>query len=135
MKYISESNDFKQILLERFLKYVKIWTESSSQKADAGIIPSEERERDLAHILADEMNALGMENVNITDECYTYGCLPASKGFESVSPFCLLAHIDTVEEVTGRDVKPLVHENYDGTPIKLNCGVVLDCNNLAWRGR
>ena len=129
MKYISESNDFKQILLERFLKYVKIWTESSSQKADAGIIPSEDRERDLAHMLADEMNALGMENVNITDECYTYGCLPASKGFESVSPFCLLAHIDTVEEVTGRDVKPLVHENYDGTPIKLNCGVVLDCKS------
>ena len=126
MKYISKSEDFRQTLLERFLKYVRVWTESSSEKADAGIIPSEERERDLAYILADEMKAIGMKNVLITDECYTYGFLPASDGFENVSPFCLLAHIDTVEEVTGKDVKPCVHENYDGSPIKLNCGVILD---------
>lgn len=90
MKYISKSEDFRQTLLERFLKYVRVWTESSSEKADAGIMPSEERERDLAYILADEMKAIGMKNVLITDECYTYGFLPASDGFENVSPFACL---------------------------------------------
>ena len=89
-------------------------------------MPSEERERDLARILADEMRALGMEAVRITDECYTYGFLPPSSGFEDAPPFCLLAHIDTVEEVTGKNVNPIVHRNYDGKRIDLHCGVQLD---------
>ena len=127
MKYISENDGLRAALLERFLKYVRVWTESSSQKADAGIIPSEERERDLAQILAAELKALGLQNVCVTDACYTYGVLPASSGFENTPPFCLLAHIDTVEEVTGKDVNPLVHEKYDGKAIALKCGVVLDC--------
>ncbi|MGP1457952.1 MAG: peptidase T [Treponema sp.] len=132
MKYISENGELRTALLERFLKYVRVWTESSSEKADAGLIPSEERERDLARILAEEMKAIGMQNVCITDECYTYGALPASSGFENAPPFCLLAHVDTVEEVTGKNVNPLVHENYDGAPIALQCGVTLNCKNDAY---
>lgn len=126
MKYISDDNEASNGLLERFLRYVKVWTESCSQKAEKGIMPSEERERDLARMLADEMRALGMEAVRITDACYTYGFLPPSSGFEDAPPFCLLAHIDTVEEVSGKDVKPIVHRNYDGKRIALQCGVTLD---------
>ena len=72
------------------------------------------------------MKILGMEGITVTDKCYTYGFLPASGGLESAESLCLLAHIDTVEEVSGKDVKPQVHENYSGEKITLASGDTLD---------
>lgn len=123
MNYVTKDSDIQKSLLDRFIKYVKIWTESSSQKADEGMIPSEQREFDLAKQLSAELTVMGLQKVQITENCYTYASLSASKGCEKVPPFCLLAHIDTVEEVTGKDVKPIIHPSYDGTPIDLQCGV------------
>ena len=128
MKFITKDSSFQKDLLDRFIKYVKIWTESDSAKADEGIIPSTERQRDLADVLTAEMKLLGMQDVQTTNDCYTYGFLPATKGYENVPSFCVLAHIDTVEEVTGRDVKPIIHAGYDGAKIFLNCNVCLDPN-------
>lgn len=123
MNYITDDSKIQGQLLDRFIKYVKTWTESNSEKADSGIIPSEERERDLAKQLAAELTVMGLQDVQITPECYTYAWLPASKGFENKPSFCLLAHIDTVEEVTGKDVKPIIYPKYDGAVIDLQCGV------------
>jgi tripeptide aminopeptidase len=124
------SDIFKTIyansLLERFLRYVKTYSESDSAKADAGIQPSTPWQKDMAALLLSELNALGLQDVQTTEWCYTYGRLPASPGMENVSPICLLAHIDTVEEVTGKDVKPIVHKDYDGKAITLPYGNVLD---------
>lgn len=126
MKYLSEEKSVQKDLLDRFIKYVKIWTESDSAKADEGVMPSTERQRDLAEILSAEMKLFGMQGVQTTESCYTYGFLPSSEGCEDVPSFCVLAHIDTVEEVTGRDVKPIIHTGYDGAKIFLNCDVCLD---------
>ena len=126
MIYIVDNSDIQASLLDRFIKYVKIWTESCSKNADDGIIPSEKREFDLAKQLAAELTVMGLQNVQTTDNCYTYAFLPASKGYEKVPAFCLLSHIDTVEEVSGKDVKPIIHAEYDGTPIDLLNGVRLD---------
>lgn len=123
MKHVTKNSDIQKSLLERFLKYVKIWTESNGEKADAGVMPSEDRQFDLAKQLVAELTVMGMQDIQTTENCYTYAYLPATKGFESVPPFCLLAHIDTVDEVSGKDVKPMVHPEYDGTPIDLQCGV------------
>lgn len=123
MNYITDDSKIQGELLDRFIKYVKIWTESNGEKADSGIMPSEERERDLAKQLAAELTVMGLQDVQTTPECYTYAWLPASKGCEKVPPFCLLAHIDTVDEVSGRDVKPIIHPKYDGAVIDLQCGV------------
>lgn len=123
MNYIKKDSDFQQKLLNRFIKYVKIWTESNLEKADKGIIPSEEREFELAKQLSAELTVMGLQEVQVTKDCYTYAYLSPSKGFENVPPFCLLAHIDTVEEVSGKDVKPIIYPSYDGTPIDLQCNV------------
>lgn len=124
MKYLSENH--KAELLERFLKYVKIHTTGDCQAADKGIQPSARREFDLAELLASELKEFGLQNVQVTQHCYVYACLPASKGFEKVPAMCLLAHMDTACEVSGENVKPNVIEHYDGSIINLNCDISLD---------
>ena len=120
------STVYADSLLERFLRYVKTYSESSSENADNGIMPSTPQQKDMAALLASEMKKIGLQDVQTTEFCYTYGYLPASKGCEDIPSIALLAHIDTVEEVTGKDVKPIVHKDYDGTPIKLPYGITLD---------
>lgn len=116
----------KNHLLERFLSYVKIWTTSDSAKADEGFQPSTTRQFDFARVLEAEMKELGLQDVQITKNAYVYGYLPASKGFEDIEPYCVLAHMDTVEEVSGENVKPQVHKEYSGEKITLATGDVLD---------
>ena len=61
MNYINNNSSCKKALLERFLRYVKIWTESDGAAADRGVFPSTERQFDLAKILCEELKALGLE--------------------------------------------------------------------------
>ena len=123
------TGELQSSLLERFLRYVKIWTTSDSALADAGNQPSTPRQFDLAHLLESELQSLGLQNVQVTEKCYVYGFLPGSAGFEKSEPFCLLAHIDTVEEVSGENVNPQIHKNYDGEKITLASGDVLNPEN------
>lgn len=120
------SNIQKEVLLKRFIKYVTTYSESSSVKADDGIMPSTQQQWDMANILCTELQNLGLKDVQTDSNCYTYGMLPATKGYESIPSFCLIAHIDTVDEVTGKDVKPIVHQDYDGKPITLPYGISLN---------
>jgi tripeptide aminopeptidase len=132
MKIFSTNPDLQTTLLNRFVSYAKVWTESSSENADKGIMPSTERQRDFANTLSEELKKIGLKEVQVTEFGYVYGCLPATKGMENAPSFCLLAHMDTVEEVTGKDVKPVIHAAYDGTRIDLQCGVTLDIEEDAY---
>lgn len=123
------STPYASSLLERFIKYVKIYSTSSSERADEGIIPSTQQERAFADIIAQEMRENGFSDVKVTENCYVYGYIPATKGFENKKSFCLLAHLDTVEEVSGKDVNPIVHKNYDGKTIFLKNDAVLDASS------
>ncbi|MBP5794070.1 MAG: peptidase T, partial [Spirochaetaceae bacterium] len=113
-------------LLKRFLSFVKIWTTSDSSVADKGIQPSTERQRDFAQLLQNELRLMGVSDLTLTAESYLCARIPASKGYENCPSVCFLAHLDTVEEVSGKDVKPLVFSNYDGNPITLKNDVSLD---------
>ena len=125
-------------LLNRFINYVKTFSESDSAKADSGIMPSTPQQWKMAELVCNELQQLGLENVHTDENCYTYGLLKATQGCEDVPSFCLIAHIDTVDEVTGKDVKPIVHKNSDGTPISLPYGITLNPDSdecLAQAGR
>ncbi len=130
MNKISENKEYTKRLLDRFVKYVKIWSESDGNAADRGLFPSTERQWDMAKVLESDMKSLGMSDVQIKD-CYVYGRLDASPSGNSAAfppedshSLLFLAHMDTVDEVTGKDVKPQIFENYDGKEIRLNNGVV-----------
>ncbi len=101
---------------ERFLKYVSYWTTSDDENNQT---PSSERQFELGKVLEAELNALGLEKVILTDHCYVYGLLPATKGCEQVKALGLIAHMDTAPDFCGKDVKPQMIENYDGNDVLL----------------
>lgn len=123
------TGELQSPLLERFLRYVQIWTTSDSASADSGVQPSTLRQFDLAHLLESELKSLGLENVQVTKNCYVYANLPATADLEAQETFCLLAHIDTVEEVSGQHVNPQIHKNYNGSKITLAFGHILNPEN------
>ena len=108
---------------ERLLKYVKYDTKSSGE---SGTHPSTEGQFSLAELLADELRALGCENVEVTDKCYVYASLPATAGCECGAKLGFIAHMDTAPDFSGKDVCPVITENYDGGELPLgNSGRVL----------
>lgn len=101
---------------ERMLKYVKIWTTSDSTSET---VPSTSRQFDLAKILVEEMKELGIEDAHVDEKCYVYGTLPPTKGYEDKVSLGFIAHLDTSEDLSGKNVKPQIVKNYDGKDIIL----------------
>lgn len=106
---------------ERFLKYVSYWTTSDEDNMENGTprIPSTERQFDLGKVLQQELTALGLQKVTLTDHCYVYGLLPATPGYEDKKAVGFIAHMDTAPDFSGKDVKPQIISNYDGADILL----------------
>ena len=110
---------------ERLLKYVKIYTTSEEE---SGTTPSAQREFDLGNLLAEELKEIGVENVRITEQCYVYGEIPATQGYEQVPALGFIAHMDTAPDFCGEGVKPQIIGDYDGNDIQLGqSGRVLSC--------
>jgi tripeptide aminopeptidase len=105
-----------QDMLDRFLTYVKIHTTSCEENQDT---PSTECQFDLARVLVKELEEMGLENVRLTEHCYVYAVLPGNIPGDKVPKLGFLAHMDVSPAVAGKDVKPIVHENYDGGVITL----------------
>ena len=101
---------------ERFLKYVRINTESAE---GTGTSPSTARQWDLANILMDELKELGLQDVKASEFGVVTAVLPATAGCEDAPALGLLAHMDTAPAFSGANVEPILHENYDGNDIVL----------------
>ena len=101
---------------ERLLKYVKVYT-TSDENSDTH--PTTLRQFDLAKLLVEEMKELGIQDVKLDDNCYVYGYIPATKGYEDKPSIGLIAHMDTAPAANGENVKPQIIENYDGGEVVL----------------
>jgi len=101
---------------ERLLKYVSIYTTSDP---DSATVPSSMRQYDLARILVDELNALGLENVHVDENGIVYGWLSATPGCEAGPALGFIAHMDTAPDCSGENVKPQIIERYDGGDVVL----------------
>ena len=101
---------------ERFLKYVKVHTTSDPASAAA---PSSAIQFDLAHMLVEEMTALGIENAHVDEFGVVYGWLPATPGMEDMPALGFIAHMDTSPDYSGENVKPQIIANYDGGDVVL----------------
>ena len=104
-------------LKERFLKYVSYDTQSSEESTT---FPSTEKQKVLLAALRDEMEALGMTEVSMDRYGYVMGTVPATPGCENAPVIGFIAHVDTSPDMSGKDVKPRVIEEYDGCDIALN---------------
>ncbi|PHU36127.1 MULTISPECIES: peptidase T [Pseudobutyrivibrio] len=101
---------------ERLLNYVKIYTTSDEESTT---VPSTARQFDLAKILVDELQSLGVTDARVDDKCYVYGTIPATAGYEDKKSLGFIAHMDTAPDFTGENVNPIVEENYDGEDVVL----------------
>jgi tripeptide aminopeptidase len=117
------NEEFHKLTVNRFLNYVRFWTTSDRHNTDT---PSTPGQWDLAKALVEELKSLGIKDVTLTDHCYVIARLPASAGKENYPTVGFLAHLDTAADVSGKDVKACLVENYDGKPIDLGCGQSLD---------
>ena len=104
-------------LKERFLKYVSYDTQSSEESTT---FPSTEKQKVLLEALRDEMQVLGMTEVTMDRYGYVMGTVPASKGYENAPVIGFIAHVDTSPDMSGKDVKPRIVEEYDGGDLVLN---------------
>ena len=103
-------------VLERFLRYVKIDTQSDPKSET---YPSTMKQFDLARILEAELRELGLEDVKLDNYGYVTATLPANTD-KKAPVIGFIAHMDTSPAASGKDVKPRIIENYDGKDIILN---------------
>lgn len=101
---------------ERLINYAKVHTASIENSEQ---VPSTERQFDLSRMLAKEMEELGLEGVYVDEHAYVYGFIPASEGMEDKPCIAFNAHVDTIPEFSGENVRPQVIENYDGGSVAL----------------
>jgi tripeptide aminopeptidase len=111
-------------LVQRFLEYVKIDT-TSDEHSDS--YPSTNRQFVLAELLVEQLRALGLSDAAVDEHCYVTATLPGNvEGKETVS---LIAHLDTSPAAPGLNVNPVLHRDYDGSPMELADGVVISPND------
>jgi tripeptide aminopeptidase len=104
-------------VLDRFLRYVKIDTQS---KEDQDKVPSTEKQLVLANLLAKELKELGAENVRVSEFGIVYASIPGNLPDNSKAPVIgFIAHMDTSPEVSGENVNAIIHKNYRGGDIVL----------------
>ena len=111
----------KDALLERFVRYVKVWTTSDKT---AKRTPSTDGQWDLAKMLVHELHELGIDDVTLTEQCYVIARIPAATS-RPVETIGFLAHLDTSEETSGKDVQPIVQQNAEGQTIISSGGETL----------
>jgi tripeptide aminopeptidase len=103
--------------LARFMRYAAIDTQSAN---DIVTVPSTPTQWDLARLLVDELNHLGVHDVSLSDSCVVYGRIPANLDETALLPVVgLIAHMDTTPQVSGANVKVVVHADYRGGDIVL----------------
>jgi tripeptide aminopeptidase len=104
-------------VVDRFLRYVRVDTQSAE---GASTTPSTATQWTLARMLATELEQLGASNVRLSEHCMVYatipGTVPASAAVPTVG---FIAHVDTSPAVTGANVSPVIHENYQGGDLVL----------------
>jgi len=106
---------YKFTCVDRFLKYVKYDTQSDEESTS---FPSSEKQKVLSKDLAEELKKMGLEDAHMDEYGYVMATLPSNSD-KNVPAIGFIAHVDTSPAVTGANVNPVIHKNYQGGDIKL----------------
>ena len=102
---------------KRFLRYVKIDTQSDENSKSC---PSTRKQFDLAKVLVEEMQQIGLTDISLDENCYLMGTLPSNLENVKIPTIGFVSHLDTSPDMSGKDVNPQIIEDYDGDDIVLN---------------
>ena len=107
--------NYKFTCVDKFLKYVKYDTQSDDE---ATCFPSTEKQKVLSKDLATELKAMGLSDAHMDDNGYVMATIPSNTK-KNVPVIAFIAHVDTSPAVSGANVNPIIHKNYQGGDIKL----------------
>lgn len=107
----------KERLVERFLRYVAVDTQSDPESET---FPSTAKQLTLLNLLLEEMLVMGLADVEIDPHGYVTGTIPATPGCEQKPVIGFISHVDTSPDMTGVEIKPQFVYDYDGEDIRLN---------------
>lgn len=113
--FISMFENYRFTAAERFFRYVQIDTQSNPQSTS---FPSTEKQKELGRLLAEELKQMGIADAHLDEWGYVYATIPSNTD-KNVPVICFCAHMDTAPDCSGTDVKPIVHNNYQGQDIVL----------------
>ncbi|NUM30750.1 MAG: peptidase T [Bacteroidetes bacterium] len=116
--------NYKPTVVERFLKYVKIDTQSDP---DSETCPSTEKQKNLGKLLVNELLDIGIYDAHIDGHGYVYATIPSNTE-KNVPVICFCSHLDTSPDCSGKDVNPVIHKNYDGSIIKFEKDTAIELN-------
>lgn len=102
-------------MVERFTRYAAIDTQSAENSEE---YPSTAKQLDLSRLLVAELQEMGLKDAELTSHGYVFATLPGNTGRE-VPVIGFIAHVDTSPEVTGANVRPVIHRNYKGESLVL----------------
>ncbi len=108
--------NYTYTVLERFLKYVQIDTTADPVSTT---FPSSEIQKDLGKVLVEELKAMGIQDAEMDEWGYVYATIESNSDNPKAPTICFCSHMDTAPDCSGTNVKPIVHRNYDGSPITL----------------
>jgi tripeptide aminopeptidase len=100
---------------ERFLRYAKIDTQSNPESHTC---PSTEKQKNLGHLLVEELKAIGVQDAELDEYGYVYATIPSNTD-KKVPVICFCSHMDTSPDCSGANVHPVIHTNYQGQDIVL----------------
>jgi tripeptide aminopeptidase len=106
---------YKFTVVDRFLKYVKIDTQSDEESAS---FPSTEKQKNLSKYLSEELKSLGLKDAVMDEWGYVMATVPGNTA-KDVPIIAFISHVDTSPAVTGANVNPIIHKDYQGGDIKL----------------
>lgn len=105
----------KFTVLERFLAYVKIDTQSDASSTTS---PSTQKQKNLGELLVKQLLEMGISDAHLDELGYVYATIPANTS-KNVPVICFCSHVDTSPDCSGKGVKPIVHTNYQGQDLIL----------------
>ncbi|WP_338868368.1 peptidase T [Spirosoma sp. SC4-14] len=108
--------NYQYSTVDRFLRYVQIDTQSDPQSSTN---PSTEKQKNLSRVLVQELQEMGIADVELDEWGYVYATIPANTDKATVPTICFCSHVDTSPDVTGAGVKPIIHQQWNGADIVL----------------
>lgn len=111
-----KKSDLKFSVVERFLRYVIVDTQSDPSSSTQ---PSTLKQKNLGRLLVNELLEIGVSDAHLDDFGYVYATIPANTTKPNVPIICFCSHMDTSPDCSGENVKPIIHQNYQGEDLVL----------------